>query len=310
MAISKCISLSYENKIDSAASEAALYINETGHHGTPEFPVAIYLDDVSYRYVNWHWHEEFEVGFVTEGAVILGSGNRIYELKSGDVFFVNSNVLHSMRNKAPSQSAIFKSIAFHSTLISDHRESVFYKKYLLPILLDSNLKDCVIKEEHACYNRIYSLLNNLWNILSQEPEDYEIQVRNELSNLFSTLKQFQKTMAEHPLRNGKDDLPEKRVQLLLDFIHSNFKRKITIEDLARSASVSKTEVLRCFKSIIGVSPIHYLNSYRLQRAAALLLDTKKSISEIAIDCGFEDNSYFSKQFKKKYQLTPQEYRGK
>ena len=54
MAITECISLSVENKIDNNFSEAALHINETGYHGTPEFPVAIYLDDVSNKYVNWH----------------------------------------------------------------------------------------------------------------------------------------------------------------------------------------------------------------------------------------------------------------
>lgn len=46
MAISKCISLSVENKIEKYFSDSVLHINETGYHGTPEFPAAVYLDDV------------------------------------------------------------------------------------------------------------------------------------------------------------------------------------------------------------------------------------------------------------------------
>lgn len=86
MAISKCISLSIENKIEKYFSDSVLHINETGYHGTPEFPAAVYLDDVSHEYVNWHWHEEFEIGFVTEGSVVLGCGNRKYQMECGDIF--------------------------------------------------------------------------------------------------------------------------------------------------------------------------------------------------------------------------------
>ena len=88
MAISKCISLSVENKIEKYFSDSVLHINETGHHGTPEFPAAVYLDDVSHEYVNWHWHEEFEIGFVTEGSVVLGCGNRKYQMECGDIFLL------------------------------------------------------------------------------------------------------------------------------------------------------------------------------------------------------------------------------
>lgn len=62
MAISKCISLSAENRIEKNVSNTEFHVNETGFRGTPDFPVAVYLDDVTHEYVNWHWHEEFEIG--------------------------------------------------------------------------------------------------------------------------------------------------------------------------------------------------------------------------------------------------------
>lgn len=308
MAISKCISLSAENKIEKNFSNAAFHVNETGYHGTPEFPVAVYLDDVSHEYVNWHWHEEFEIGFVTEGSVILGCGNRKYQMKCGDIFFINSNVLHSMHKNNTSKQAIFKSIAFHSSIISESINSVFYIKYLLPILFNSNFRECIITKDSCSYQNMLNILSNAWNLVYSEASDYEIKVRNELSNLFCILNQFQKHITENISPKMPNYLPEKRVQVLLDYIHTHYKDKITIEALAKTASISKTEVLRCFKAIMGLSPIRYLNTYRLQRAADMLINTEKSIQEIAEVCGFDDNSYFSKLFKKKYHVTPHDYR--
>lgn len=308
MAITECISLSTQNKIDNNFSDAALHINETGYHGTLEFPVAVYLDDVSHKYVNWHWHEEFEIGFVTEGSVVLGCGNRKYQMECGDIFFINSNVLHSMHKNNTSKQAVFKSIAFHSSIISESINSIFYIKYLLPILSNGNFRECIITKDSNSYQSMLDILSKVWNLVYSEDSDYEIKVRNELSTLFCILNRFQKNIKETNSPKMPNYLLEKRVQVLLDYIHTHYKDKITIEELAKTASISKTEVLRCFKAIMGLSPISYLNSYRLQRAAHILINTEKSIQEIAEVCGFEDNSYFSKLFKKKYHVTPRDYR--
>lgn len=308
MAISKCISLSVENKIEKNFSDAALHVNETGYHGTLEFPVAVYLDDVSHKYVNWHWHEEFEIGFVTEGSVVLGCGNRKYQMECGDIFFINSNVLHSMYKNNTSKQAVFKSIAFHSSIISESINSIFYIKYLLPILSNGNFRECIIAKDSNSYQSMLDILSKVWNLVYSEDSDYEIKVRNELSTLFCILNRYQQNIKETNSPKMSNYLLEKRAQVLLDYIHTHYKDKITIEELAKIASISKTEVLRCFKAIMGRSPISYLNSYRLQRAAHMLINTEKSIQEIAEVCGFEDNSYFSKLFKKKYHVTPRDYR--
>lgn len=310
MAISKCLSLSVENKIERDDTDSFFQINETGHHGTPEFPVAIYLDDVSNEYVNWHWHEEFEIGFVTEGFVVLGSGNRTYQMKQGDVFFVNSNILHSMRNQGTSDHAIFKSIAFHSSLISESTNSIFYKKYLFPILSDGYLKECIISKGAPSHQTTLDLLTNVWDMVNLEIPDYEIKVRNDLSTLFCILNELREHTKGATFPKVQNYQSEKRVKILLDYIHSHLKEKITIGDLAKSASISKTEVIRCFKAIMGQSPINYLNDYRLKKASYLLVNSEKNVQEIAEECGFDDNSYFSKLFKRKYHVTPHDYRFK
>lgn len=308
MAISKCVSLSTQNHIDKSLSDTIFHVNETGLHGTVEFPIAVYLDDVSTEYVNWHWHEEFEVGFVTKGSVVLGAGNRKYELACGDLFFINSNVLHSMHKNNSTKQAVFKSIAFHSSIISENVTSVIYTKYLLPILLDNIFKECVIQKDSLFYPEIMDILSKVWDLIYTEAPDYEILVRNELSGLFCLLNRLKDNKKETIPTKMPNYLPEKRVQTILDYIHTHYKDKITIEALSKDASISKTEVLRCFKAIMGMSPIQYLNHYRLQSAAYMLVNTEKNVQEIAEECGFDDNSYFSKLFKKLYCATPCNYR--
>lgn len=213
-----------------------------------------------------------------------------------------------MRRKPTCNRAIFKSIVFHSSIISESITSVFYTKYLFPILSNVNFKEYIINKDHRDYQNMLDILKNVWNYIFSENSDYELKVRNELSTLFGILNQFRKNIEETFSLQTPNYRPEKRVPVLLDYIHTHYKDKITIEGLAKKASISKTEVLRCFKSIIGLSPINYLNSYRLQRAAYLLIHSENNIQEIAMDCGFDDNSYFSKLFKKNYHVTPHNYR--
>lgn len=306
MAISECLSLSKENKINLIGANAMSKTDETGLQGSPNFPVAIYLDDVTNDYVNWHWHKEFEIGFVTDGTVNVGCGNRKYILKRGDIFFVNSDVLHSMYNEAPTHNSIFKSITFDGSVIAGDTNSIFYTKYLLPILSNNNLRDFTLKPNDNNYPRLISLISNIWDAVYSETPDYEITVRNELSNIFRILIHLPENISYD--NNDNNYIQENRVQLILNYIHSHYREKITLNDLAKIASVSKTEAMRSFKSIIGQSPIKYLKNYKLQNAAYMIKNTDYSIGQISEICGFDDNSYFSKSFKEMYHCTPHEFR--
>ena len=105
--------------------------------GTAAFPAAVYLDDVSTDVVAWHWHEEFEIGCVSQGAVSVEIGNRKFTLYQGDIFFINSQAIHTMRNAALGQPAVFKAIVFHGSIVGGAENSIFhhdviYKGWITP----------------------------------------------------------------------------------------------------------------------------------------------------------------------------------
>ena len=75
----------------------------------------------------------------------------------------------------------------------------------------------------------------------------------------------------------------------------------------RDRSLSVSECLRCFHRTIGTTPIQYLKSLRIKKAAELLTNTDMKIVDIGIICGFQDMSYFAKTFRNIYGCTPVSY---
>ena len=84
--------------------------------------------------------------------------------------------------------------------------------------------------------------------------------------------------------------------------------KITIRDIAEVTGFSESHFMRYFRNIMNTTFVDYLREYRLTMAARLLTSSESSILDIAVESGFENLSYFNRTFKKKYQMTPHEYR--
>ena len=84
--------------------------------------------------------------------------------------------------------------------------------------------------------------------------------------------------------------------------------KITIADISGEIGLSESHFMKYFKKTMGTSFIDYLNDYRLTKASRLLVTSENSVLEIAIETGFENLSYFIRLFKKKYSMTPNQYR--
>ena len=95
---------------------------------------------------------------------------------------------------------------------------------------------------------------------------------------------------------------------MIQYIHDHFSEQLTISQIAKSASISNSECIRCFHHVIGMTPIQYLKEYRLHRACQMLSSTNELISDIALQCGFHDFSYFTKTFRETRGITPGEYR--
>ena len=99
-----------------------------------------------------------------------------------------------------------------------------------------------------------------------------------------------------------------KVASSFEYIQENFREKLSLEDIADMVGYNKDYLSRIFKSATGMTVIEFINNIRIEEARYLLLNTDKSVTEIALEAGFGSNAYLSRLFRRKYAVTPNKYR--
>ena len=95
---------------------------------------------------------------------------------------------------------------------------------------------------------------------------------------------------------------------MMEFIYEHFDEPLTLDEIAASGNISRSQCSKLFKQYSGMSPITFLNHHRLEVSRDMLRSTDESIANIALACGFSDQSYFNRLFLREYACTPLEYR--
>ena len=93
----------------------------------------------------------------------------------------------------------------------------------------------------------------------------------------------------------------------MKYIKENLTENLTLENVAKAMSISPIHFHNTFKTAVGKTLRVYIEEQRIKRATNLLLTTNFSLTQIAYDCGFSSQSYFSYVFKRKMKVTPREY---
>jgi AraC-like DNA-binding protein len=101
---------------------------------------------------------------------------------------------------------------------------------------------------------------------------------------------------------------DNRVEVAMDFMYSNFRRKLTTDDIARASAMSVRNLNHLFKSQVALAPMRVLLDFRLDQACRRLRHTDESIEQIAEDCGFPNRYYFSRMLKQHRAISPAAYR--
>lgn len=98
------------------------------------------------------------------------------------------------------------------------------------------------------------------------------------------------------------------IAVVVHYIRKNLDKPLSVGELSQKAYMSESNFHRVFKNELGVSPIEFINEERMRKATKLLQNTRKKIKEVCIECGFNSLSYFTRCFKKKHHVSPNEYR--
>ena len=105
-----------------------------------------------------------------------------------------------------------------------------------------------------------------------------------------------------------DDRRVETIKTTITYIRDHYQEKIYIRDLASLIGLNEQYFCRFFKKAIGMSPIEYLNEYRIRQAVRLLKDSSLPVTEICLDCGYNNMGNFLREFRKYTGTTPLQYR--
>jgi AraC family transcriptional regulator len=115
----------------------------------------------------------------------------------------------------------------------------------------------------------------------------------------------------HELTDAEVRISQKmEINQLIGFLNEEYARKITIEDMAKQANLSPSHFTRIFKEETGMTPVDFLNDLRVQKAKRYLLDGERSITDVALACGFSSSSYFTNCFAERIGMAPRAFRKK
>ena len=155
------------------------------------------------------------------------------------------------------------------------------------------------------------LTQSLVRVVNDESRVWEIfnSIGEVPPELFDSYILIMRVIAEYVTQTNRSfDANESQAGLVMKYIKQNYASKITLDILAEKFSCSQSMLVKCFKKEFGTTIMSALMDVRLKKAAEHLKNGRLSVKEIAAECGFSDQNYFSKAFSKKYNCSPSEYR--
>lgn len=274
--------------------------NEGKLHGTNEFPLEYYYvtpDNPQYI-MSTHWHKEFEIIKVILGSFNLRLNNIGYTLTAGDIIFVECGTLHG----GEPDNCVYECLVFDLNMLK-RRQNDAITPLISPLIDGSKGINCVIPQKGSS---VYSAASALFAVTSNRDDFYEIET---YSLLFRLLSQLYKTESISSVsKNPQTTKKNQTVIKLLDWIDNNFTENITLQKLSEISNLSEKYICRVFKEYTSKTPINYINELRIDAACHEMISDKKSVTEAALACGFNDLSYFSKLFKRYKHISPYKYR--
>ena len=256
----------------------------------------IIVHESSSRFVEKAFHEEIELKYYYDDNSAMTVGSEIILAERGDVTVANPYEVHSNLNLSGKEGKYCLVIIDLDFLAGMNREID-----LRHLLIEQTRRFCHhIKND----NRLGTIICRLYEEMREEREHYKTVVKSLVSELAVLL--LRSYISDDAPQTGAA-LGDRRARLIapaLSVIHSDFSKKLTVEMLADACSVSKFHFCRVFKEAMGVTAVQYLNKYRIDVAEIMLKSGTDGISEVAWKCGFDDESYFYRCYKKLKGVPP------
>ncbi|AWB45921.1 AraC family transcriptional regulator [Paenibacillus sp. CAA11] len=246
-----------------------------------------------------HAHDTYEIYYLLSGERNYYIHNWVYELRKGDVIFINKKQLHRTTARGTK--------LHERVLINFRREFMGSLSGVEEVILPLVSYRCLllrpeIHEQQQLENILFSMLQeDRRNQPHRIPylQSLLLQLLIELNRMFSISK---KSIA--PLNEDR----ERKVYEVTEYLHAHYAERLSVQELAERFYISSTYLCRLFKRTTGFTLMEYLNAIRIQEAKHLLCDTRLKVTQIAENTGFGSIAHFNRVFKSLTRKSPLQYR--
>lgn len=248
-----------------------------------------------------HYHTDFELIYIIKGTGKRYMGNHIAQYQSGDIYFIGPNLPHTFYNKDFEGDTEIRQIVLQFK--EDFLGKGFFSKKAfskIRMLFDLSRSGIQIPAKYSG-----DLGSTLVNMLSMEPGTAVIALLGILDGL-SKLRDL-KEISAGSLNSGSKEQEFDRLGPVHKYIQENFKNNIDLEKAASLACLSPTAFCRYFKRHTRKTFSEFVLDLRISHACKLLQHGKLNSTQIALESGFNNPSYFNRKFKEQLKVTPLDY---
>ena len=267
------------------------------------FSIGIFQDNLEKS--TWHYHNNFEISFITEGSGKRIVADSIEEFQPGDLVFIGSSIPHVwIADK-------------EQRLLSDRTLEMVYPQFssyiffpqLLALPEFKNVKRALEMSERGI-QVVGQTLNEVSEIMLQLPYLKGFDRINYFFRLMDIIGKSESniSLASDDFMRKQFKPANRRIGLLHDYLMNHYREEIDLQQLAGLVSMAEGSLCRFFKMNVGISVFEYLNRIKVEFACKLLMDPEMGIVDVCLDSGFNNLSHFNKQFRRYNGVTPSEYR--
>jgi AraC family transcriptional regulator len=247
---------------------------------------------------NPEYNTGFSVSFIRKGFFEYQTFKRSHEIHVGRVLISKPGFEHTTRHidNQPDIVTIFdfKQSFFRETILD------MYGNKLPWILMNNDIHSIMLNatpELEYVHQRIFQTIHSgNYNLL--QVDELVIILLEKVMTVLGT------AATPEPVNDKLKQHHLSTIETARDYILTNFKENISLQQLAAHCFVSPFHFSRIFKTIINLSPHQYLSSVRLTHAKVLLIETNAPVADIAYDCGFNSPEHFVTAFKQFYNINP------
>ncbi|MFZ8764948.1 AraC family transcriptional regulator [Enterococcus diestrammenae] len=245
----------------------------------------------------------FDLLFVTKGCLFITEDGIEYEVHTNEMLILNPNS-HHYSTYPCKDSTRFYWIHFYydgNWVVNDSPTNLSSDVFM-PNLHYHN-EDYTLHlnkfQKLADSKFIFALLDRL--LLGTKGEKKAIVFWDNQKRFTQLLKALEE---QSHAKTASTELAE-NIEL---YLKQNFSKEINNQQLSENFHFHENYIIRCMKQVFNMTPLEYLATYRLEKAASFLIKTNLSMTDIATKCGFQSSAYFSLCFKKKFHVSPLNYR--